>query len=90
MTVFFNSVVTATANSSVRTTHHDRRGVKRLFQASISVAGTVTLQGRVSGEMPWVTITSRTASGAELVDVYPEMQCTLAGNTGSVSVVLDD
>ncbi len=82
----FSAEAGATATSAEATVQ-DRR-YKRPLQVVISLAATVTLEGRVNPSMPWVQLAQVIASGYTMVDVLPEIRATIAGNTGTVDAAL--
>lgn len=61
----------------------------RLVQVDISVAGTVSIQGRLGESFEWVEVTSFTASGGASISLYPQMQAVITGNTGVVDAAID-
>lgn len=85
----FNAEAGASATSSVITPKGQFLGTQQLWQVTVTVAGTVTLQGRLSSDLPWVTVATTTSTAAALVQIWPEMRATLTGNTGSVDLALD-
>lgn len=73
---------TATANSNqhkVRQQHE-----YGTFQAKVTAAATVKLQGRLSPDADWVDIATVTASGITVVALCPLMRVNVSGNTGIV------
>ena len=55
-----------------------------MFQVSVASAGTCTLNGRTSKNMPWVEITNLTATGATRVTLAPQMSVVVSGHDSGV------
>lgn len=57
-----------------------------MWQVEITGTATCILKGRIDPTAPWVTLASRTASGGDVVPVFPYMQaeCT-AYSSGNVN-----
>jgi hypothetical protein len=63
---------------------NDRREYGRC-QVEITAAATVKIQGRIAVTAPWVDLKTYTASGADVVALFPEMRIDVTGNTGTVN-----
>ena len=85
----FNAEAGASATSATIAPKEKYLGTQQLWQVNISVAGTVTLQGRLTSDLAWVTVATTTSTAAALVQIWPEMRATLTGNTGVVNLALD-
>ena len=85
----FNGETGATATSSVIVPKDRYHGTQQLWQVNETAAGTVTLQGRMSSDLPWVTVATTTGTVDALVQIWPEMRADLTGNTGTVDLALD-
>lgn len=88
MQKLFDAEAGATATSSTFYTSRDDRADWRPVQAVISSAATVSLQGSLDG-VNWVEIVSFTASGGEVVALWPFLRATIAGNDGTVTLLAD-
>lgn len=59
-------------------------------QVSISAAATVSVQGRLSNDAPWMELISMTADALQPIAMVPYLQFVITGNTGSVSMYVRD
>ena len=85
------NVDTALARASMATVQDIDKSEYGVCQVSIASAGTVSLQGRLSNNMPWQEITSFTATGAIRVTLMNQMIATLTGwDSGVVRVELQE
>lgn len=77
--------------STVQSFQDKQKSQYGVFQAEITDTATVKLQGRVSPGAPWVDVTSLTASGAEVVTLFPEMRGKVSSHSaGTVNAWLKD
>lgn len=53
-----------------------------IAQVNIPDSATVTIKGRLSRAMPWIDITSFTATGATRVSLMSQMLATISGHSG--------
>ncbi len=53
-----------------------------LCQCSVASAGTASIRGRTSENMPWVEMTSFTADGITKIAAVSQMICVLSGVSG--------
>lgn len=60
------------------------------IQVSISAAATVSVQGRLSNDAPWVELISITADALQPIAMVPYLQFVITANTGSVSMYVRD
>lgn len=54
-------------------------------QVSISAAATVTVEGRLSVDAPWVSLTELTADGIQPIALVTQLRFSVSGNTGTVN-----
>lgn len=59
-------------------------------QTSISSAGTVLIQGRLTDSHDWITLATVTSSEIAEIVLCAQMRATWSGNTGTVSVTLQE
>ena len=83
--ITFLDGVSATGAGPVRTVP-DGGKHRRTAQIRIDGTATVTIQGRMDDTMPWLTIQSYTASGADEVATFPEMRGNVSAVSGHVTV----
>lgn len=88
MQTLFDAEAGATGTSATVTTSRGDRANWRPAQAVISATATVTLQGSLNGT-DWVDVKEFTASGGDVVALWPHMRATLADNTGTVTLMVD-
>lgn len=66
------------------------RHFPKIVQVDITGTATVTVQGRTYPDMQWITIATYTSSGADAVQLFPEMRAVASGMTSAtVKVELD-
>lgn len=61
-----------------------------VVQTSISSAGTVLIQGRLTDSHDWITLATVTASEIAEIVLCTQMRATWSGNTGVISVTLQE
>lgn len=86
MITLASAVATTGAQTAVAV---DKGPVERVVQAIVSATGTVAIEGSFDGSTNWVSIYSFTASGAQLVALFPYMRANISANTGAITVLLD-
>lgn len=62
-----------------------RRNAQGTFAAVITGTATVVLEGRFNDQTPWITLGSRTASGAALVPLLPQVRARVSSGAGTVN-----
>jgi hypothetical protein len=79
------SMLSAAAAVSTGTTVHPgtvRTGkAQTAVQVSITGTATVKVYGRTSANMPWIELASFTASGQQLVNLFPDMKADVTAFT---------
>lgn len=72
-----------TSDTYIYQRHNDEHG---LAQVEITGSGNVSIQGRLSADSPWVAIKEYTASGADVIAIFPQMRVVLSSVSGTVNV----
>ena len=65
------------------------RGAFRPVHVEITVAATVSIQGRAAPDLDWFELASFTATGIETVATMREMRASVTLNTGNVEAEFD-
>lgn len=90
MARLLNADASASVDSAAVNVPARERDAYRIVQVVISAAATVKIQGRAATDLPWVDVKEYTADGADAVAMFPEMRASVTGNTGTVTVELDN